>query len=89
MVQEGLVLVHVHSDRGIKVDKAKIDVIKRLPPPTSAKGVQSFFSYARFYCCFVKDFSKIAKPLTQLLAKDVPFILLMSAIKLFIGLNRH
>jgi len=39
MVQEGVVLGHVVSKRGIDVDKAKIEVIERLPPLTCVKGV--------------------------------------------------
>jgi len=63
MVQEGVVLGHVISARGIEVDKAKVDVIERLPLSTSVKGVQSFLGHTGFYCRFIKDFSKIAKPL--------------------------
>ena len=73
MVQEGFVLGHVMSNRGIKVDNAKVEVIERLPP-TNAKGVGSFLGHARIYHRFIKNFSKIAKPLTQLLAKDTPFV---------------
>ena len=69
-----MVLGHVISARGIEVNKAKIEVIERLPPPTSVKGVRSFLSHAGFYRRFIKDFSKIAKPLTQLLAKDALFV---------------
>jgi len=75
MVQEGVVLGHVISARGIEVDRAKVEAIERLPPPTSIKGVGSFLSHAGFYRRFIKDFSKIAKPFTQLLTKDAPFIL--------------
>ena len=64
MVQEGIVLGHVISAGGIEVDKAKVEVIERLPPPTSVKGVRSFLGHVGFYRRFVKDFSKIAKPLT-------------------------
>ena len=42
MVQEGIVLGHKISVRGIEVDKAKIDVIEKLPPPMNVKGVRSF-----------------------------------------------
>jgi len=73
-VQEGVLLVHVVSQRGIEVNKAKIEVIERLPPPTCVKGVRSFLGHAGFNRRFIKDFSKIAKPLTLLLAKDTPFI---------------
>ncbi|XP_075473906.1 uncharacterized protein LOC142504955 [Primulina tabacum] len=73
MVQEGIVLGNKISEHGIEVDKAKVEVIKNLPPPTSIKGVRSFLGHAGFYLRFIKDFSKIAKPLSSLLMKDVPF----------------
>jgi len=73
MVQEGVVLGHVVSNKDIEVDKAKVEVIEKLPPPTSIKGVRSFRGRVGFYRWFIKDFSKIAKPLIQLLVKDVPF----------------
>ena len=57
--------------RGIEVDKAKIDVIEKLPPPVNVKGVRSFLGHAGFYRRFIKDISKIAKPLSNLLNKDV------------------
>ncbi len=62
------------SSRGIKVDKAKIEVIEKMPPPTIVKEVRSFLGHARFYKHFIKDFSKIAKPLSNLLCHDVPFL---------------
>ena len=74
MITKGVVLGHLISDRGIEVDKAKVEVIKNLPPPTSVKGIRSFLGHAGFYRRFIKDFSKIAKPLTNLLAKDSLFI---------------
>ena len=73
MVREGIVLGHLVSERGIEVDKAKIDVIEHLPPPVNVKGIRSFLGHAGFYRCFIKDFSQIARPLTNLLAKDAPF----------------
>ncbi|GJX05136.1 reverse transcriptase domain-containing protein [Tanacetum coccineum] len=60
------------SGAGLEVDKAKIDVISKLPPPTNIKGIRSFIGHARFYRHFIKDFSKIARPLTNLLEKDTP-----------------
>ena len=74
MVQEGIVLGHKVSARGIEVDKAKIEVIEQLPPPTNVKGIRSFSGHAGFYRRFIKDFSQIARPLTSLLDKDAPFI---------------
>ena len=60
-------------ERGIEVDKAKIEVIKQLPPPVNVKGIHSFLGHAGFYRWIIKDFSQIARPLTNLLAKDAPF----------------
>ena len=73
MVREGIVLGHRISEKGIEVDKAKIEVIENLPPPTSVKGIRSFLGHAGFYRRFIKDFSKIAKPLSNLLMKDAAF----------------
>ena len=56
------------------MDKAKIDVIEKLPPPINVKGVRSFLGHAGFYRRFIKDFSKVAKPLSNLLNKDVAFV---------------
>ena len=55
------------------MDKAKIDVIKKLPPLVNVKGVRSFLGHVGFYRHFIKDFSKIATPLSNLLNKDVAF----------------
>jgi RNase H-like domain found in reverse transcriptase/Reverse transcriptase (RNA-dependent DNA polymerase) len=73
MVKEGIVLGHKVSSKGIEVDQAKIEVISKLPPPTDVKGVRSFLGHAGFYRRFIKDFSKITRPMTQLLLKDVKF----------------
>jgi hypothetical protein len=73
MVHEGIVLGHIVSKRGIEVDRAKVELIENLPPPTSVKQILSFLGHAGFYRCFIKDFSKISRPLCSLLAKDIPF----------------
>ena len=73
MVQKGIVLGHKVSKNSIEVDKVKIEVIDKLPPPTSIKGIRSFLSHAGFYRRFIKDFSKVAKPLCSLLEHDKPF----------------
>jgi hypothetical protein len=66
-------LGHVVSHKGIEVDKAKVDLISNLLPPRTTKEIHSFLGHARFYKRFIKDFSKIARPLCSLLAKDAPF----------------
>ena len=73
MVQEGIVLGHRISARGIEVDQAKIEAIEKLPPPSSVKGIRSFLGHAGFYRRFIKDFSQIAKPLSNLLVQGIPF----------------
>ncbi|XP_073019319.1 uncharacterized protein [Primulina eburnea] len=73
MVREGIVLGHKISETGIEVDKAKIEVIEKLPAPSKIRGVRSFLGHAGLYRRFIKDFSCIASPLTNLLIKDVRF----------------
>lgn len=72
-MKQGIILGHVISEIGIEVDKAKIKTVKKLPPPTDIKSLRNFLGHAGFYTRFIKDFSKITKPLTQLLQKDVNF----------------
>ena len=69
MVRKGIVLGHVISKSSIEVDKAKIDLISNL-----VKEIRSFLGHARFYRRFIMDFSKISRPLCNLLAKDAPFV---------------
>ncbi|GJR25686.1 reverse transcriptase domain-containing protein [Tanacetum coccineum] len=83
MVKEGIVLGHKISKNGIEVDKAKIDVIAKLPHPTTVKGVRSFLGHAGFYRRFIKDFSKISRPMTHLLEKNTPFIFSNECIQAF------
>ncbi|GKD23491.1 reverse transcriptase domain-containing protein [Tanacetum coccineum] len=73
MVKEGIVLGHKVSEASLKVDKAKINVISKHPPPTNVKGIRCFLGHAGFYRRFIKDFLKIARPLTKMLEKDTPF----------------
>ncbi|GJV41292.1 DNA-directed DNA polymerase [Tanacetum coccineum] len=71
------------SKFGIEVDRAKVDVIAKLPHPTSVKGVCSFLGHVGFYRLFIQDFSKIARPMTHLLEKETPFIFLKECIEAF------
>ncbi|GKE15835.1 reverse transcriptase domain-containing protein, partial [Tanacetum coccineum] len=83
MVKEGIVLGHKISKSGIEVDKAKVNVIAKIPHPTSIKGIRSFLGHAGFYCRFIQDFSKIARPMTHLLEKDTPFIFSKECVESF------
>jgi hypothetical protein len=70
MVTNDIVLGHIVSSIGIEVDKSKIKLIANLPTPKSVKDVRSFLGHAGFYRRFIKDFSVIFKPLSNLLTKD-------------------
>ena len=56
------------------MDKAKVDAIEKMQCPKYIKGIRSFLGHAGFYKRFIKDFSKISRPLTSLLQKDIPFV---------------
>ena len=73
MVKQRIVLRPEISNRGIEDDKSKVEVIAKLPKLKSLKDIRSFLGHAGFYRRFIKEFSKIARPLTNLLGKDVPF----------------
>ncbi|GJV87101.1 reverse transcriptase domain-containing protein [Tanacetum coccineum] len=88
MVKEGIVLGHKISKKGIEVDKAKIDVIAKLPHPTTVKGIRSFLGHAGFYRRFIKDFSKNSRPMTHLLEKNTPFIFYKECIQAFQTLKK-
>nr|GEW63895.1 DNA-directed DNA polymerase [Tanacetum cinerariifolium] len=88
MVKEGIVLGHKISKNEIEVDKAKVNVIAKLPHPTIVKGVRIFLGHAGFYQRFIQDFSKISRPMTHLLEKNTPFIFFEDCIKAFQMLNK-
>ncbi|XP_024024510.1 uncharacterized protein LOC112092475 [Morus notabilis] len=83
MVKEGNVRGHRVSSKRIKVDRAKISTIEKLPPPINVKGKRSFLGHAGFYRRFIKDFSKIVKPLCNHLEKDAPFVFDEACVKAF------
>ncbi|GKC23590.1 reverse transcriptase domain-containing protein, partial [Tanacetum coccineum] len=83
MVKEGIVLGHKISKFRIEVNRAKVNVIAKLPHPTTVKGVQSFLGHVGFYRRFIQDFSKIALPMTHLLEKETPFIFSKECIEAF------
>ena len=71
------------SKKGIEVDKAMVDLISNLPMPSSVKQFKSFLGHGGFYRRFIKDFSKLARPLTNLVTKDVLFVINESPEKAF------
>ena len=73
MVTEGIVLGHRIPAARLELDQAKVSIIKTLLPPTTVKGIRCFLGHAGFYRRFIKDFSKIARPLCRLLEKDAKF----------------
>nr|GEV81139.1 reverse transcriptase domain-containing protein [Tanacetum cinerariifolium] len=88
MVKEGIVLGHKISKNGLEVDRAKFDVIAKLPHPTTVKGVRSFQGHGSFYRRFIQDFSKIARPMTHLLEKETPFVFSKDCIDAFETLKK-
>nr|GEX62597.1 reverse transcriptase domain-containing protein [Tanacetum cinerariifolium] len=83
MVKEGIVLGHKISKNMIEVDKAKVDVISKLPHSTTVKGIRSFLDHVGFYRRFIQDFSKIAWSMTRLLEKDTLFLFSKECIESF------
>ncbi|GKE62674.1 reverse transcriptase domain-containing protein [Tanacetum coccineum] len=73
MVKEGIVLGHKVSRSGIEVNKGKVKAISKLPYPANIKSIRSFLEHAGFYRRFIKYFSQVARPMTQLLVKYAQF----------------
>ncbi|GJT29371.1 reverse transcriptase domain-containing protein [Tanacetum coccineum] len=77
------------ADHGDLVDRAKVEVIAKLPHTDfSVKGSDSFLGHAGFYRRFIQDFSKIARPMTHLLEKETPFVFSEECIDSFNTLKR-
>jgi hypothetical protein len=66
-------LGHTISSEGISVDPTKVQEVMDWKPPTSVHQIRSFLGLARYYRRFIPDFSKIAKPMTELLNKEIKF----------------
>ena len=88
MVNGCIVLGHQIYAKGIEIDKAKVEIIEQLPPPLNVKGVRSFLGHVDFYRRFIKDFSKIAKLMTNLLEKEAHFVFDDTCLKAFITLKK-
>lgn len=81
-------LGHKVFEKGIEVDSAKTVVIETLPPPHNVTSLRSFLGHVGFYRRFIKDFSKIARPLTKLLEKDATFLVSEDCMKGFDELKK-
>jgi hypothetical protein len=66
-------LGYIVSDKGLSMDPKKVDTVMSWPIPMNVRDIQSFLGFANFYRRFIKSYSKVAAPLTQLLRKDVKF----------------
>jgi hypothetical protein len=66
-------LGHVINSDGIKMEPSKVDAVVKWPQPKNIHDIRAFLGLAGYYRRFVKDFSKLASPLTNLLHKDIPF----------------
>ena len=71
------------------MDRAKVEVIEKLPSPINVNGIRSFLGYAGFYRRFIPDFSKVARPLTELLVKDASFVFTNECLEVFEKLSRY
>nr|GEV94277.1 reverse transcriptase domain-containing protein [Tanacetum cinerariifolium] len=88
IIKEGIILGHKISKNGIEVDKARVDVIAKLPHSITVKGICSFLGHVVFYRRFIKDFSKIAQLMTRLLEKDTSFFFFKECVEAFQTLKR-
>ena len=66
-------LGHVISGEGIAVDPTKVDTVTNWESPTPVGEIRSFLGLAGYYRRFIENFSKIAKPMMDLLKKDTKF----------------
>lgn len=73
MKREVIYLGHTLSQAGLKPDQTKIIAVQNFPQPKNQKNVRQFLMLAGYYRRFIQNFTKILKPLTKLLQKDINF----------------
>ena len=66
-------LRHIISAKGLNPDPKKVEAVRNFPKLKNVKGVRQFLGLAGYYRRFIKDFARIAKPLTKLLQKNETF----------------
>ena len=83
-----LYLGHIISNAGQEPDPEKIRAVLNFPTPNTLKDIRAFVALCSYYRKFIRDFAKIASPLTQLTRKDVPFQWKTNQIEAFECLKR-
>jgi hypothetical protein len=73
-MEEVAFLGHVLSAKGVAVDPSKIEEVSNWQSPKSVTEICSFLGLAEYYRRFIENFSKIAKPMTELLKSNMPFV---------------
>ncbi|KAH7558668.1 reverse transcriptase [Bipolaris maydis] len=71
--QETEFLGFIISTEGVKMNPKKIQTVQEWPKPNTVKDVQSFLGFANYYRKFIKDYSKITAPLTEITKKEIGF----------------
>jgi hypothetical protein len=82
-------LGHIISQDGISIDPSKVQEVMDWKPPKSVHQIRSFLGLAGYYRQFIPDFSRIAKPMTELLKKGVKFVWSEACEKSFHTLRQH
>jgi hypothetical protein len=82
-------LGYVISTRVVSVDPGKVNDVLNWMPPMNLSEIHSFLALVRYYCRFIQDFSKVAKPMTQLLEKGKAFEWIRQCQASFEKLKKH
>jgi hypothetical protein len=82
-------LGHTISQAGIAVDPDKVQEVMNLKPPMTVRQIRSFIGLAGYYRRFIPDFSRIAKPITELLKKEAKFVWGQKCEDVFHALRQH